>query len=243
MLGLKRQPTEEWATWNKRSLRHCRLALFHCGGIRWSSFVLSQIWTAVGHICRGDPVGNQIFGWRSLAWWEDQKNAGNPIKHASRFNAFMDIDRQLSDTAGKAWAELAHDRSAWANLEGTCVSKYDVPWSSGKQSSLTNLAPNPSQSGGTSSSFVQSWTNPNPKGRTSEHTATQASSSPEASRSRSHMSLMSSDTNQVLRWSKRTGMQPQPIAPPDFVPSRCELVTPIPSRRNWGTAGDERRDR
>ena len=147
MLGLKRQPTEEWATWNKRSLRRCRLALFHSGGIRWSSFVLSQIWTAIGHICRGDPVGSQIFCWRSLAWWEDQKQAGVPIKHASRFNAFMDIDRQLSHTAGKAWAELAHDRSAWANLEDTFISKYDVPWSSGKQSSLTNLAPNPSQSG------------------------------------------------------------------------------------------------
>ena len=144
MLGLKRQPTEEWATWNKRSLRRCRLALFHSGGIRWSSFVLSQIWTAIGHICRGDPVGRQIFCWRSLAWC-DQRAAGIPIKHAARFNAFMDIDGQLSNTAGKAWADLAQDRSAWARLEEVFVSKYDVLWSSGKQSSLSNLAPNSSQ--------------------------------------------------------------------------------------------------
>ena len=146
MLGLKRQATEEWATWNKRSLRRSRLALFHSGGTRWSTFVLSQIWTAIGHICRGDPVGKDIFCWRSLAWWENQQAAGMRIRHAARFNAFMDIDRQLSDTAGKAWAELAQDRIAWSNLENAFVSKYDVPWSSGKQSSLTNLSPNQTQS-------------------------------------------------------------------------------------------------
>ena len=161
MLGLKRQATEDWATWNKRSLRRSRLALFHSGGIRWSSFVLSQIWTAIGHICRGDPVGRDIFCWRSLAWWENQQAAGVRIKHASRFNAFMDIDRQLSDTAGKAWAELAQDRIAWSSLENAFVSKYDVPWSSGKQSSLTNLSPNPTPN--SDQQFLQAcWTNQSP---------------------------------------------------------------------------------
>ena len=57
MLGLRRQTCEEWATWNKRSFRRSRLALFHCGGTRWSTFVLSQIWSAVGHICRGTRSG------------------------------------------------------------------------------------------------------------------------------------------------------------------------------------------
>ena len=142
MLGLKRQPTEEWATWNKRSLRRCRSALFHSGGTRWSSFVLSQIWTAIGHIPRwpGDLPLAQL-----IAWWDEQRDAGVRIKHAARFNAFMDIDRQLSDTAGKQWADTARDRIAWANLESKFVAMYDVPWSSGKQDSLANLAPNSSQ--------------------------------------------------------------------------------------------------
>ncbi|CAE7557635.1 unnamed protein product [Symbiodinium sp. CCMP2592] len=141
MLGLRRQPCEEWATWNKRSLRRSRLALYHHGGTRWSTFVLSQIWTAVGHICRGDPVGGKIFQWHSLQWWQEQKDRGIDVQHAHRFNAYMDIDRQLSETVGKGWFSLAQDREAWAAHEAIFIARYDVPWSSGKQGSLANLAP------------------------------------------------------------------------------------------------------
>ncbi|CAE7383396.1 unnamed protein product [Symbiodinium sp. CCMP2456] len=136
MLGLKRLPTEEWATWNKRSLRRTRLALFHSGGVRWSSFVLSQIWRAVGHICRGDVIGNKVFQWHSLQWWQEMKERGNAAQHAQRFNAFMDIDRQLSDTAGRDWGMKALNRETWSSLEATFIDRYDVPWSSGKQPSL-----------------------------------------------------------------------------------------------------------
>ncbi|OLP85852.1 hypothetical protein AK812_SmicGene33107 [Symbiodinium microadriaticum] len=146
MLGLKRQPTEEWATWNKRSLRRCRLALFHSGERDGPALSCPKFGPPSAISAGGDPIGREIFCWRSLAWWEEQKAAGVRIKHATRFNAFMDIDRQLSDTAGKAWADLARDRIAWASLESSFIAKYDVPWSSGKQDSLTNLAPNSSQS-------------------------------------------------------------------------------------------------
>ncbi|CAE6934847.1 unnamed protein product [Symbiodinium sp. CCMP2592] len=113
MLGLRRQPCEEWATWNKRSLRRSRLALYHCGGTRWSTFVLSQIWTAIGHLCRGDPIGGKIFQWHSLQWWQDQKDRGVHVQHAQRFNAYMDIDRQLSETIGRNWFSIAQDRETW----------------------------------------------------------------------------------------------------------------------------------
>ncbi|CAE7807571.1 unnamed protein product [Symbiodinium sp. CCMP2592] len=139
MLGLRRQPCEEWATWNKRSLRRSRLALFHSGGLRWSTFVLSQIWTAVGHICRGDPIGGATFQWHSLRWWQRQKDRGIPVQHAQRFNAYMDIDRQLSETAGPEWFAIAQDRDAWGELEAVFIERYDVPWSSGKQGSIANL--------------------------------------------------------------------------------------------------------
>ncbi|CAE7244978.1 unnamed protein product [Symbiodinium sp. CCMP2592] len=145
MLGLRRQPCEEWATWNKRSLRRSRLALYHCGGIRWSTFVLSQIWTAIGHVSRGDPIGGKILQWHSLQWWQEQKDRGHPVQHAARFNAYMDIDRQLSDTIGKNWFAIAQDRDTWGEWESVFIAKYDVPWSSGKQSSIANLAPGDQQ--------------------------------------------------------------------------------------------------
>ncbi|CAE7235511.1 unnamed protein product [Symbiodinium sp. CCMP2592] len=138
-------PDMEWATWNKRSLRRSRLALYHCGGTRWSTFVLSQICTAIGHVSRGDPVGGKILQWHSLQWWQEQKDIGRPLQHAARFNAYMDIDRQLSDTIGKNWFAIAQDRDTWGEWEATFIAKYDVPWSSGKQSSISNLAPGDQQ--------------------------------------------------------------------------------------------------
>ncbi|CAE6934771.1 unnamed protein product [Symbiodinium sp. CCMP2592] len=156
MLGLRRQPCEEWATWNKRSLRRSRLALYHCGGTRWSTFVLSQIWTAIGHVSRGDPIGGKILQWHSLQWWQEQKDRGRQLQHASRFNAYMDIDRQLSDTIGKNWFAIAQDRETWGEWEAAFIAKYDVPWSSGKQNSIANLAPGDQQAA--DRAFIESIT-------------------------------------------------------------------------------------
>ncbi|CAE7205716.1 kif1 [Symbiodinium sp. CCMP2592] len=47
-------------------------------------------------------------------------------QHAQRFNAYMDIDRQLSETVGKGWFTLAQDRAAWAASEAAFIARHDA---------------------------------------------------------------------------------------------------------------------
>ncbi|CAE7414124.1 unnamed protein product [Symbiodinium sp. CCMP2456] len=92
-------------------------------------------------MCRGDPVGGKILRWRSLAWWNAHRPPHGNVTHASRFNAFMDIDRQVTSIAGENWHLVAMNREQWAYLSKRWVEKYDVPWATGKQTSIENLTP------------------------------------------------------------------------------------------------------
>ena len=54
----------------------------------------------------------------------------------------LDIERQVCQIAGEQWQLMAQNRTRWALLEDNFVEKFDVPWSSGNQIQLDNLAPN-----------------------------------------------------------------------------------------------------
>ncbi|CAE7778272.1 unnamed protein product [Symbiodinium sp. CCMP2456] len=118
----------------------------HPAASRWSTIILEQIWGLLGHMCRGDPVGGQLLRWRCLAWWNANRPPHGNISHAGRFNAYMDIDRQITSVAGENWHEIAMDRGQWSGLLQTWLDKYDVPWASGRQTSIMNLAPHRSTS-------------------------------------------------------------------------------------------------
>ena len=52
MLGVKRRPTEDWVTWNQRSLRYTRGVLAQRQDLRWSSVILKLVWRLHGHLAR-----------------------------------------------------------------------------------------------------------------------------------------------------------------------------------------------
>ncbi|CAE7328182.1 pol [Symbiodinium sp. CCMP2456] len=153
MAGMRRGDGEGWTTWNQRTLRRSQGILFrhgitkkHPAASRWSTFILEQIWGLLGHMCRGDPVGGQLLRWRCLAWWNARRPPWGNITHARRFNAYMDTDRQVTSVAGENWHQVAMDRNQWSSLLQTWIDKYDVPWASGRQTSITNLTPHRSTS-------------------------------------------------------------------------------------------------
>ena len=59
-----------------------------------------------------------------------------------KYNALADPERQVVPVAGVGWKQTALDLPAWGRLGEQFVSMFDVPWTSGKQSSITNLTPN-----------------------------------------------------------------------------------------------------
>ena len=63
-------------------------------------------------------------------------------RRSRRFNPHLDIDRQIAEIAGEAWQTKAGDRMWWSNIKDRFVEKNDVPWASGEQERLENLAPN-----------------------------------------------------------------------------------------------------
>ena len=53
MLFLNRQPTEQWAAWQSRTLRSALVHLQRNKIERWSSYILKRIWSLWGHMARG----------------------------------------------------------------------------------------------------------------------------------------------------------------------------------------------
>ena len=73
MTGGTRKP-EQWADWNKRSMRQAR-ALLHCTkGERWSTYMLRRIWRLWGHAVRGGGPTKDILLWRDLAFWRGEQH-------------------------------------------------------------------------------------------------------------------------------------------------------------------------
>ena len=82
--------------------------------------------------------------WKNLQWWaeEQRKPRSERQRPGGRFNPLVDPERQIAKVAGEAWQGVAQNRQVWSALGREFLAKFDVEWSSGKQSSLQNLSPN-----------------------------------------------------------------------------------------------------
>ena len=142
MLGRSRQPTEQWAEWNTRTLREARMIAQREQLQRWSTFVLWQVWGLVGHLARGHPTTQAVLQWRNIKWWRGQQSLRHGARHAHRFNPHLDIERHIVAVAGEDWLAIAQNRQRWQELGSDFVRKHDPPWATGRQQAIHNLTPN-----------------------------------------------------------------------------------------------------
>ena len=112
------------------------------GTKRWSTHALERIWQLHGHVARQTGATNATLAWRGQEWWRMQQQRPRGVRRPKRFNPNMDTQRQIAGVAGDQWMLLAQDRTAWQNLQGAFVQKFDPKWATGRQPSLQNLAPN-----------------------------------------------------------------------------------------------------
>ena len=135
MMDLRRRPGEPWNEWNTK------LEI-----PRWSTRALDAIWNLWGHVGRAaDTTTRDILAWRGMQFWAEEQLKPSSIgaRHAGRYNPNLDTERHITATAGNTrWWEVAQDREHWQKLGTQFVEKHDVPWSSGRQPALDNLARN-----------------------------------------------------------------------------------------------------
>ena len=141
MLNIRRKPLERWAQWNQRSLRQARACLATRPTHRWSTIALTQVWKLWGHTARHSQHTGLMMGWRNQEWWRVEQSKPTGLRHPARFNAMLETEKMLEKVA-RPWREAAQNRDTWKHMESTFVKRFDPPWSSGKQASLDNLAPN-----------------------------------------------------------------------------------------------------
>ena len=141
--GIKRDPLEDWVSYNSRSLRDIREWLHRSGGERWSAKILRLQFQLMGHWTRRWEGGTQclpirMHGWRNLAWWQrEQKispNAGG-VRHPRCFKA-SNIERNFATVFGVAWQSACFNRDGWKQLLQLWLQSLDVPWCRGRQQAL-----------------------------------------------------------------------------------------------------------
>ena len=141
VLAIKRKPLEQWVQWNQRSLRQARACLAMRPAHRWSTMALTQVWKLWGHTARHAQHTGLMLSWRNQEWWRVEQGKGDGLRHPHRFSAMMETEKMVEKIV-KPWPTEAQDREKWKNLEAEFARRFDPPWSSGKQPSLENLAPN-----------------------------------------------------------------------------------------------------
>ena len=141
VFNITRRALEPWAQWNQRSLRQARMLLASRPDHRWSTIALTQVWRLWGHTTRQDRDTGLMLGWRNQEWWRAEQSKTNGLRHPFRFHAMLETEKLLEKVI-VPWRQAAQDRVRWKELEPTFVQKFAPPWSSGKQASLDNLAPN-----------------------------------------------------------------------------------------------------
>ena len=141
MLHTKRRPLEQWADWNRRSLRQARACLATRPLRRWSTIALTQVWKLWGHTARREQHTGLMLGWRNQEWWRAEQSNAHGLRHPHRFNAMLETEKMVEKVA-KPWRQQAQNRDTWKQMERSFAQRFDPPWSSSKQPSLENLAPN-----------------------------------------------------------------------------------------------------
>ena len=75
--------------------------------------------------------------WRNTAWWRGQQNLSPSVsmRHPRRFYA-SNPERQLAQSHGGQWTDLARDRHCWSCARKQYIADWDVPWCNGRQLSI-----------------------------------------------------------------------------------------------------------
>ena len=115
MLFLNRQPAEQWAAWQIRTL--C-LARVHLQRNKLSADRVTSS-SGSGH-CGGTWPGggaevNSMVTWKDMQFWRAQQQLPRKqrVTHASRFNPEADVEKAV---AGTHWGDIAQDRHKWQEL-------------------------------------------------------------------------------------------------------------------------------
>ena len=143
MMHPARRPGETWDQWHIRTMRGARVALHQSQVVRWSTFQSVHTWDLYGHMARAAPGGRPMLRWKDLVWWEAEKQKPRRDRHTHvKYNAMADPERQLVAVGGQDWKQIAADLHVWSHLRGEFVTRFDVPWATGRQGSIGNLTPN-----------------------------------------------------------------------------------------------------
>ena len=99
----------------QQAMRHARCIMLEHGIPHLSMQILRRYHSWAGHMSRGDSIGHKLLQWRNEHWrvthmhqvpWSARQlrtRAGRPILW----------ERQLLDTVGRGWCELASNRDTW----------------------------------------------------------------------------------------------------------------------------------
>ena len=130
------------AAMEPEALRQARVLLHRSKTSRWSTHILLSIWRLWENVVRGGGVTKDLLLWRGLAFWrhEQRKPPTHGARRAGRFCSALDTERQIAAITGEDLPSKALDRQAWQELEPAFIEKYDLPWASGKQPQIANLA-------------------------------------------------------------------------------------------------------
>ena len=135
--------------WNFITMRQARLLLHNPqswsahGGAREHSEQFGDCGGTSGR--SKDTTARELITWRGVGWWaaEQRKPQRVGARHAGQFNPQMDTERHICNNAGSTqWWIVAQDRIGWERKLDSFLAKHDIPWATGKQAALTNLAPN-----------------------------------------------------------------------------------------------------
>ena len=141
MMGRNRRPGEQWLEHRVRVRREARAAMHRWDCQRWSTIWLERVWGFAGHrarcATRVDLVSSKLDGWRTLEWWNREKELVSGQRHPARFySRLIPFEEKLNHAAGGPWGEIAQDRQAWRERGKGFVLSMDLEWSSNRQDSL-----------------------------------------------------------------------------------------------------------
>ena len=143
MMGIKRGAGERWIDFEARSLRIARAKIFQMSKTRWGDKHLSAFWRYTGHLVResqqhSSSVAGILSGFRDLVWWTRQRELLRGVRHHRHFPFLMNTERRIATTVGSdAWRVAACNRAQWRGFEKQWITQEQVPWASGRQTSLT----------------------------------------------------------------------------------------------------------
>ena len=140
--------SESWPEFKARTFRGARQVIANYLKQRWSSLWLSRWWGFAGHRARGclhtHPNASTIVdSYRNREWWLSQQRLKNGIRHKGFrgekgvfYAKLMNFERDMDAVAKGPWRVAAQNRTEWKQLCLQWVKVMDVPWTSGRQTSL-----------------------------------------------------------------------------------------------------------